>query len=91
MSHFHICTDCNCDPSGTVDEICDKQFGECMCKQNYTGERCDRCEPGFYGYPSCEGKLLHAKELRLEKSIENKLKTNKKMLSGIGHCFILLQ
>ena len=46
---------CSCDPAGTEDEICDKAVGSCLCKQNFTGERCDRCEAGFYGFPDCRG------------------------------------
>jgi len=37
---------CDCDPKGTVDEICNKLDGTCLCKEGFGGPRCDRCEPG---------------------------------------------
>ena len=36
------CLACNCDVSGATDEICTKTDGECLCKEGYGGERCDR-------------------------------------------------
>ena len=29
---------CNCDPQGTEASICDKIYGECMCKDGYGGK-----------------------------------------------------
>uniref|UniRef100_A0A4W2DYL2 Uncharacterized protein n=1 Tax=Bos indicus x Bos taurus TaxID=30522 RepID=A0A4W2DYL2_BOBOX len=36
---------CDCDPAGIVGP-CDT--GRCVCKPAVTGERCDRCRPGYY-------------------------------------------
>ncbi|XP_006887813.1 PREDICTED: laminin subunit gamma-2 [Elephantulus edwardii] len=36
---------CDCDPAGTAGP-CDT--GRCVCKAAVTGERCDRCRPGYY-------------------------------------------
>ena len=54
---------CNCDPTGTRrDEngtlICDAVGGQCECKANVIGQRCDRCAPGSFGFGSegCTGK-----------------------------------
>ena len=54
---------CNCDPTGTRrDEngtlICDSVGGQCECKANVIGQRCDRCAPGSFGFGSegCTGK-----------------------------------
>lgn len=46
---------CNCDPTGTKrDEngtlICDSVGGQCKCKPNVIGQRCDRCAPGSFGF-----------------------------------------
>uniref|UniRef100_A0A8C1P6W4 Laminin, beta 4 n=1 Tax=Cyprinus carpio TaxID=7962 RepID=A0A8C1P6W4_CYPCA len=42
---------CECNPDGSVDRgLCDPVTGQCVCKQNVEGERCDRCKSGFYGF-----------------------------------------
>ncbi|KAI5095781.1 laminin subunit alpha-5 isoform X1 [Silurus meridionalis] len=49
------CEMCNCSQPGvTAQEIsCDTNSGQCSCKNNIVGRQCDRCSPGFYGYPNC--------------------------------------
>lgn len=46
---------CDCDSSGTSEEICNKTTGQCLCKENFMFPRCDRCAPGYYNYPMCQG------------------------------------
>uniref|UniRef100_A0A8C9FFU8 Laminin subunit alpha 5 n=1 Tax=Pavo cristatus TaxID=9049 RepID=A0A8C9FFU8_PAVCR len=50
------CEDCNCSQPG-VQELtelgCDVDSGQCKCKPNIIGRRCDLCAPGYYQYPSC--------------------------------------
>ena len=43
---------CECDPTGSESTLCDKYTGECPCKKNVVGRRCDRCAPGTYGFSS---------------------------------------
>ncbi|XP_067090683.1 laminin subunit beta-4 [Osmerus mordax] len=44
------CIPCDCDPAGSLDGgLCDPVSGRCVCKENVNGERCDRCQYGFYG------------------------------------------
>lgn len=44
------CLPCECDPDGAVPGApCDPQTGQCVCKENVQGERCDLCRPGFTG------------------------------------------
>nr|XP_033819501.1 laminin subunit alpha-5 isoform X1 [Geotrypetes seraphini] len=50
------CEECNCSRVG-VQELtepgCDLENGQCTCKPNVIGRRCDRCAPGYYNYPNC--------------------------------------
>ncbi|XP_030624223.1 laminin subunit alpha-5 [Chanos chanos] len=49
------CEMCNCSRPGVAsfDVGCDTSSGQCQCKDNIIGRQCDRCAPGFYGYPNC--------------------------------------
>ncbi|XP_053704727.1 laminin subunit alpha-5 isoform X1 [Synchiropus splendidus] len=49
------CEICNCSRPGIIsaDYSCDTLSGQCRCKNNIVGRQCDRCAPGFYGYPNC--------------------------------------
>ncbi|KAM6217502.1 laminin subunit alpha-1 [Rhynchocyon petersi] len=60
----HPCHPCDCDPLGSLSSVCvkddlhsdlqhGKQPGQCACKEGYAGEKCDRCQFGFKGYPIC--------------------------------------
>ncbi|XP_067382208.1 laminin subunit alpha-5 isoform X2 [Channa argus] len=50
------CEVCNCSQLGIIslDVSCDLLSGQCRCKNNIVGRQCDRCAPGFYGYPNCK-------------------------------------
>ena len=41
------CTNCNI--NGTLDEICDRVTGNCLCRENVAGPDCDSCVLGYYG------------------------------------------
>jgi hypothetical protein len=47
------CEECNCETISTIDgsKQCDKESGQCECKTNTDGLRCDRCKNGYYSYP----------------------------------------
>ena len=41
---------CECDSTGSDSSICDKYCGQCPCKTNVAGRKCDRCAIGSYGF-----------------------------------------
>ncbi|KAL6739145.1 hypothetical protein Aduo_012631 [Ancylostoma duodenale] len=41
---------CDCDPTGSVSGICSVKGGQCECKPNVIGRRCDQCAVGTYGF-----------------------------------------
>ncbi|KAL7292410.1 hypothetical protein TKK_0013999 [Trichogramma kaykai] len=44
---------CNCDIDGTISFECEKFGGQCPCKPNIIGRRCNVCKTGFFGFPNC--------------------------------------
>ncbi len=58
MLFLCVCAACDCDPVGSVEGgVCDSHTdldlgmigGQCRCKQNVRGQRCDCCKEGHYG------------------------------------------
>ncbi|XP_006896997.1 PREDICTED: laminin subunit alpha-5 [Elephantulus edwardii] len=50
------CEECNCSGPGVqelTEPSCDVDSGQCRCRPNVVGRRCDTCAPGFHGYPAC--------------------------------------
>ncbi|CAI4221000.1 unnamed protein product [Auanema sp. JU1783] len=43
-------SECDCDPTGSVSSICNVKGGQCECKPNVIGRRCDQCAVGTYGF-----------------------------------------
>eukprot|EP00066_Takifugu_rubripes_P001619 XP_003962939.2 PREDICTED: laminin subunit beta-2 [Takifugu rubripes] len=41
---------CNCDPQGSSSSVCDVRGGQCHCRPNVIGRRCDQCAWGTYGF-----------------------------------------
>ncbi|KAF8376271.1 lam-1, partial [Pristionchus pacificus] len=42
--------ECGCDPTGSVSGICAPEGGQCECKANVVGRKCDKCGVGTYGF-----------------------------------------
>ncbi|XP_060056690.1 laminin subunit alpha-1 [Erinaceus europaeus] len=58
------CLPCDCNPLGSLSSVCIKDDlhadihrgkwpGQCPCKKGYAGEKCDRCQFGYKGFPVC--------------------------------------
>ena len=46
-------SDCNCNAVGSnLNGACDEN-GVCSCKENFFGNKCSLCAPGYYGLPNC--------------------------------------
>lgn len=42
------CLQCECDPFGSLSEICDSVSGQCVCTGNSIGQNCDECPDGSF-------------------------------------------
>ncbi|KAB1276252.1 Laminin subunit beta-4 [Camelus dromedarius] len=58
ISEQSLLTACECDPNGTIsggicvshsDPDLESVAGQCLCKENVEGAKCDRCKPNHYG------------------------------------------
>ena len=49
---------CNCNSKGSNGTKCDNETGHCSCLLNISGNKCDQCVKGFYGFPNCQGRFL---------------------------------
>ena len=65
LTHFSI-SECICHPDGSASSECGKNNGVCTCKEgfagikchecmlNVIGDKCDKCQPTFFDFPSCQ-------------------------------------
>ncbi|XP_021791861.2 laminin subunit beta-4 [Papio anubis] len=58
ISDPYACIPCECDPDGTIsggicvshsDPALGSVAGQCLCKENVEGAKCDQCKPNHYG------------------------------------------
>jgi len=42
------CKLCDCDIGGAFDNNCDQQTGQCTCRSNVMGRRCEQARPGYF-------------------------------------------
>lgn len=45
---------CQCDYDGSLSFECERFGGQCQCKPNVIGRKCEACRTGFYGFPNCK-------------------------------------
>ena len=46
---------CHCDSTGSESLLCEKYGGQCDCKPNVIGRRCNKCQPDYYNFSSGTG------------------------------------
>lgn len=56
IEYSHFFSACICDQVGT--KHCNSYTGQCECKPNVIGEKCERCELEHYGFQSGQGCTL---------------------------------
>uniref|UniRef100_A0A4W5QWC9 Laminin, alpha 1 n=1 Tax=Hucho hucho TaxID=62062 RepID=A0A4W5QWC9_9TELE len=49
------CQACSCHGNGSYSAMCDLLTGQCTCKPNVVGEKCDQCQVGFHSLLSGQG------------------------------------
>ncbi|XP_054277134.1 laminin subunit alpha [Macrosteles quadrilineatus] len=45
---------CQCDFDGSLSFECEQFGGQCPCKPNVIGRKCEACKTGYFGFPDCK-------------------------------------
>jgi len=57
VTFFHDVA-CECNMIGSKESVCDRETGQCSCNTNYGSRKCDKCNNGYYKYPTCSSMFL---------------------------------
>ena len=49
--------ECDCDSQGTIQDICVRHNGQCLCRDGFDGKKCEKCGEGFFAFPKCLGRF----------------------------------
>ena len=49
---MELISGCNCHSSGSKNLVCTND-GVCNCKDEFSGQKCDKCALGYFGFPFC--------------------------------------
>ena len=47
---FVLLVECACERQGSRSGVCQPLGGQCQCRNNIIGRRCDQCQPATYGF-----------------------------------------
>ena len=50
----HGALPCDCNIDGAYSFECEQFGGQCYCKPNIIGRKCNICQTGFFGFPNCK-------------------------------------
>ena len=53
IENLYFLKDCGCHADGAIHNKCNDTTGICSCKPHVIGHKCEKCEPGYYGFPNC--------------------------------------
>ena len=53
---MYVFSACGCNAEGSISYECNKN-GQCQCKANIGGSKCDHCVDNTFGFPNCAGEL----------------------------------
>ena len=45
---------CACNNLGSLSAFCRSRDGQCQCRRNFQGQKCNECRIGFYDFPTCK-------------------------------------
>eukprot|EP00795_Rhopilema_esculentum_P007556 gene7556-13341_t len=76
------CTACDCNPGGSLSNICEKKSGQCRCRPNVTGRRCDRLLDDTFYVPSVRHLKFKAKQAKTAKG--------KRLFPEVGSEFVAI-
>ena len=55
LTYLHNCIlECQCNEQGSASDKCEDESGKCSCRPHVVGHKCDKCEPGYFGFPDCQ-------------------------------------
>ena len=60
---------CGCNEFGSENSTSCDDWGQCTCKCNVEGEKCDHCSAGYFGLSSVSPTECHGKNSILQKKI----------------------
>lgn len=68
------CKLCNCTVFGSIDALtCHSKTGQCRCKPNFMGRRCELCNSGFFGPGKCDRCQCEPRGTKPENKVANAL------------------
>ncbi|KAG7233023.1 hypothetical protein INR49_007538 [Caranx melampygus] len=84
----HACIPCDCDSAGSHGGgVCDALSGQCQCKENVEGQRCDRCKHGFFNLRRDDPAGVMPWEV--SDHVISKLEVANVTIWRAGHCVII--